>query len=191
MSLLFVNACLREGSRTERLARMWLERRAYEGEVSELRLAELDLDSLGTVGQSPLGEYLAGVAEGRFDHPLFSYAKDFARHDEVLIAAPFWNYGVPALLHTYLELVCSQGVTFDISEEGANLSLCHIDRLTYVMTAGGAEPDASDEHAFGYVRTLAKRFWYVPRVDLVAAWGLDGLGVDVDQALEDALQSQR
>ena len=39
MSLLFVNACMREGSRTERLARMWLERSGRE-DVVELDLGK-------------------------------------------------------------------------------------------------------------------------------------------------------
>lgn len=187
MSLLFVNACPREESRTERLARMWLERRAYKGEVKELRLFELDLAPLSAVGPNSIGDYLAGVADADYRHPLFACAQDFAQHDEVLIAAPFWNYGIPAHLHAYLELVCSQGVTFDIDKTGAYVSLCHIDRLTFVTTAGGAEVAPEDDHAFGYVRTLATQFWKVPQVESVAAWGLDGPGADVDSLLHAAL----
>ena len=185
--LLFVNACLREGSRTERLARLWLERRAYEGEVVELPLAELDADPLDAGGLSPIDLYQEGVAKADFEHPLFAYARQFAQADEVLIAAPMWNYSLPAKLHAYLELVCSQGVTFDLDETGAYGSLCHIDRLTFVTTAGGPAPDPLDDHCFGFVRTLAQRFWQVPQVDCVAAWGTDGPDVDIDALLNEAL----
>lgn len=188
MSLLFVNACMREGSRTERLARMWLERRKYEGEEEEISLADLDVEPLGASGSNPLAAYSQSVARGVYDHSMFEHAKKFAQADEVLIAAPFWNYGVPAKLHAYLELVCSQGVTFDIDATGAYVSLCNINRLTYVTTAGGAAVDPLDDHAFGYVRTLARCFWHIPQVDCVAAWGLDGPGVDVDAALCEALR---
>ena len=185
--LLFVNGCLREGSRTERLARMWLERRAYEGEVVEVQLCERDVDLLDVTGPSPIEAYSEGVATGDFSHPLFDFAKEFAQADEVLIAAPMWNYGLPAKLHGYLELVCSQGVTFDIDETGAYVSLCHIDRLTMVTTAGGAAVDLQDDHCFGFVRTLSQRFWHVPQIKCVAAWGLDGPGADVDVLLREAL----
>ena len=188
MSLLFVNACLREGSQTERLARMWLDRRAYDGEVSELSLSKLDVDPLDAVGPSPVAAYSAGVAAGNFGHPLFSYALEFAQADEVLIAAPMWNYSVPAKLHAYLELVCSQGVTFDVDETGAYVSLCHIKALTFVTTAGGAAVDPLDDHCFGYVRTLARQFWHVPQVDCVAAWGLSAPGADVGALLAQALE---
>ena len=187
MSLLFVNACPRKESRSERLARMWLERRAYVGDVVELRLQDCDIDPLDAGGPNTIEDYAGAVASGNYEHPMFRYAQDFAKADEVLIAAPFWNYGIPAKLHAYLELVCSQGVTFDIDETGAYVSLCHIGRLTFVTTAGGAEVDDLDDHAFGYVRTLAKRFWDIPQVDCVAAWGLDGPGADIDALLEAAL----
>lgn len=191
MQLLFVNACLRENSRTERLARMWLERRAYEGEVVELPLCELDAEPLDATGPNTIDAYTQSVAAADYASPLFDFAKKFAKADEVLIAAPLWNYGIPAKLHAYLELVCSQGVTFDIDQTGANVSLCHIGRLTYVTTAGGAAVDPLDDHAFGYVRTLATRFWHVPQVDCVAAWGLDGPGADVDALLAQALHGAR
>lgn len=188
MPLLFVNACMREGSRTERLARMWLEQRGFGGEVEEVSLADLDVDPLDASGSNPLAVYSQSVARGAYDHPMFQHAKTFAQADEVLIAAPFWNYGVPAKLHAYLELVCSQGVTFDVDATGAYVSLCNIDRLTYVTTAGGAAVDPLDDHAFGYVCTLARRFWHIPQVDCVAAWGLDGPAADVDALLREALR---
>jgi FMN-dependent NADH-azoreductase len=185
--LLFVNACLREDSRTERLARMWLERRAYEGELRTVSLSELHVDPLETTGSNTIKAYSAAVAAGSYGHPMFEHAKAFAQADEVLIAAPFWNYGLPALLNCYLELVCTQGLTFDVDETGAYVSLCKARRLTFVSTAGGAAPDLSDDHAFGKVRTLATCFWHIPQIEHVAAWGLDGPGADVEALLADAL----
>lgn len=185
--LLFVNACLRDGSRTERLARMWLEQCAYEGEVVELSLADLDTEPLDATGPHRISDYSQAVSAADYHSHMFDYAKQFAQADEVLIAAPFWNYSVPAKLHAYLELVCSQGVTFDINEAGEYVGLIKARRLTFVQTAGGALVDSLDDHSFGYVRTLAKRFWYIPQVECVAAWGLDGPGADVDALLNKAL----
>jgi len=185
--LLFVNACMRDGSRTEQLARMWLRRRAYDGEVKELVLGDLDVEPLDTTGLSPLAKYNEGVGSGDYGHPLFDYAKEFAQADEVLIAAPVWNYAMPAKLHAYLELVCSQGVTFDVDETGTYVSLAKAKRLTYVTTAGGGQMEPQDDHAFGYVQTLANRFWHIPRVDLVAAWSVDIDGANVSALLEEAL----
>lgn len=181
--LLFVNACMREESRTERLARMWLEQHGDE-DVLELVLAKSDTPLLD---EEQLATYSASVAAQNYADPMFHDAKQFAQADEVLVAAPFWNYSIPAKLHDYLELVCSQGVTFDIDETGNYVSLCRAQRLTFVTTAGGAEVDALDDHAFGYLRTLATRFWHIPEITCVAAWGLDGPDADVDALLGHAL----
>ena len=183
MSLLFVNACMREGSRTERLARMWLERRGRE-DVVELDLGKVDVAPLDV---PRLALYNKCVAAHSFEPEMFDVAKQFAAADEILIAAPLWNYGIPAKLHDYLELVCTQGLSFDLDATGTYVSLCRAERLTYVMTAGGPEPAPEDEHAFGFVRTLATRFWHVPQIERVAAWSLDFPDVDIDAALEAAL----
>lgn len=185
--LLFVNACFRENSRTERLARAWLAKRAYEGEVVELKLGELEIAPLDVHGPNPIADYNKAVATATYDHAMFDIPKQFAQADEILIAAPIWNYAPPAKLHDYLELVCSQGVTFDIGETGDYVSLCKAKRLTYVLTAGGPAPEPADDHIFGYVRTLAQRFWHIPQVDLVAGWGMDMIGANVDAILAEAL----
>ena len=181
--LLFVNACWREGSRTERLARMWLEN--YDGEATEIRLAEMDIRPLDA---DRLATYNRCVAAASYEDEMFDLAHQFAAADEVLIAAPMWNYSIPALLHDYLELVCTQGVTFDLDESGAYGSLTNTKRLVYVSTAGGPAVDPLDDHAFGYVRTLAERFWFVPTIEQVAAWGLDGPDADVDALLAQAIR---
>lgn len=175
MSCLFVNACFREGSRTARLAQRVLA--TVEGEVTRLDLAEADIRPLGA---AELKLYNACVAARDYSDSLFDVAKQFADADEIVIAAPFWNYSVPALLHDYLELVCSQGVTFDIDEQGVYHSLCRAKRLVYVTTAGGPLPDDGNDHAFGYVRTLCEKFWFIPEVVLVKADCLDVAGADVD-----------
>lgn len=185
--LLFVNACFRADSRTERLARMWLERRAYEGEVVELNLAEVDVHPLDAEGENPIDVYSQSVATATYEHPMFRYAKDFAQADEIVIAAPLWNYSVPAKLGDYLELVCSQGMTFDIDEQGNYVSLIKAKRLAYIQTAGGPAIAPQDDHSFGFVRTLAERFWFIPQVELVAAWGLDGPDADIDALLAEAV----
>ncbi len=185
--LLFVNACFREGSRTERLARNWLSARAYVGDVVELRLGAMDVEPLDAGGVSPIGDYNRAVATASYEHPMFNIPKQFAQADEVVIAAPMWNYTLPAKLHAYLELVCSQGVTFDMGPSGEYVSLCRAQRLTFVTTAGGSAPAPADDHAFGHILTLSRSFWHIPRVDLVAGWGLDIIGADVDAILAAAL----
>jgi FMN-dependent NADH-azoreductase len=187
MDLLFVNACMREGSRTERLARAVLDRRKNRDvEVTELRLASFAVEPLD---DRRLVRYGAGVAACDYSDEIFAFAKQFAVADEVLIAAPFWNFSVPAKLHCYLELVCSQGVTFDVDGPGTYASLCRARRLTYVTTIGGRIVSQADDHAFGYLKTLSDQFWHIPELTYVKAEGLDAEGADVEALLAAALHS--
>ncbi|MDO4797774.1 MAG: NAD(P)H-dependent oxidoreductase [Coriobacteriales bacterium] len=183
MAVLFVNACMREESRTERIARAWLESRGDE--FDELDLGRMDVSPLDA---DSIVAYNQAVASADYAHPMFDVAKQFAAAEEILIAAPVWNYAIPAKLHDYLELVCSQGVTFDMAEDGSYVSLCHAKRLTFVTTAGGPLPQGTDDHAFGYLRTLSDAFWHIPDVQCVYADSLDMLGVDVDEKIEAAIE---
>lgn len=177
MHTLFVNAAYRKGSRTLRLARSYLEETSCE--VSELDLGNLDLIPLDA---QRLARYNAAVAAQSYDDPLFDVARQFAAADEIVIAAPYWNNSIPAALHTYLELACSQGVTFDIQDDGTYVGLCQARRLVFITTAGGEIP--RHNHAFGYVESLARDFWHIPEVICYQAEGLDAVGCDVEARLQ-------
>lgn len=177
MSILFINAAFREGSRTLRLAEKYLE--SCTDEITRVELGDqvpMPLD------RKTLAIYNESVAAHEFSHPMFDWAKQFVEADEIVIAAPFWNYSIPAVLHTYLELVCSQGVSFDIDETGSYGSLCKAKKLTYITTAGGPIPE--NDHAFGYIQDLCRVFWQIDDVRYYKADGLDIYGTDVEAELE-------
>lgn len=175
MSVLFINACFRNGSRTLRLAKTFLA--GKEG-VTEVKLGEADLPVLNNVNTE---KYCNACATRDFSDAMFAYGKQFAEADEIVIAAPFWNFSVPAQLHVYLELVCSQGTTFDIDAKGQYHSLCKAKRLTYITTAGGPLPEM--DHAWGYIQDLAKNFWGIEELAYYKAECLDIQGNDVEKIL--------
>lgn len=178
MSILFINAAFREGSRTLQLAERYLTK--YQEDVKRVELGDsfpMPLDRKG------IALYNDAVARHCFDHPMFDPAKEFVKADEIIIAAPFWNYTVPAVLHAYLELVCTQGISFDINDKGVYHSLCQAKKLTYITTAGGKIPEA--DHAFGYIAELARVFWEIDDVQYYKADGIDIYGTDVEKVLND------
>lgn len=180
MKILYVNAAFRAGSRTARLAEAYLAR--CSGEVTRV--------DLGTAGLQPLDSrsleiYSESVGRDQFADPMFDCAKQFAQADEIVIAAPFWNYSVPAALHTYLELVCTQGITFGLTPDGSYYSKCRAGQLTYITTAGGYLPP--EDHAFGYIRTLAESFWHIPKIRCIQVDGLDLAGTDPEAKLAEAI----
>lgn len=182
MSILFINACFRKDSRTLKLTNAFLD--GKDDSVTEIELGNLDLPMLDTINTE---KYCTSCAIKDFSADIFDYGKQFAKADEIVIAAPFWNFSVPAKLHVYLELVCSQGATFEIDAKGNYNSLCKAKKLTYITTAGGSIPE--QDHAWGYISDLAKIFWNIQELEYYKAEGLDIVGNDVDKILGDVIKS--
>ena len=179
MNVLFVNACVREQSRTLLLARHLLSR--LSAQVSELRLEDMDLNPLT---KHSLARRDALLRQGRWEDPSFCLARQFADADCIVIAAPYWDFGFPALLKIYLETVTVSGITF-CYEEGRPRGLCKAKKLYYITTAGG--PILSD-FGFSYVRSLAENLYGIGETSCIRAENLDMDGEDVALILEDTIE---
>lgn len=174
--ILYINACVREGSRTDRLAECLLKKldAPYrEVKLKEITFPKADEDFLKTRDRL--------VGEGRFDDPLFTWAREFSEARIIVIAAPFWDLSFPAALKQYFEQINVPGITFAYSAEGTPISLCKAEKLFYITTAGG--PIFCEEYGFGYVKALAQGFYHIPQIRLVKAEGLDIDGADVESIL--------
>ena len=179
---LFINACVREGSRTRQLADKVLAKTGDD--ISEVKLAEVDFP---VVDEAFLQKRDALIAEAAWGDPLFDLARQFAAADEIVVAAPYYDLSFPATVKQYFEQINVLGITFEYSPEGLPVPLCKAKKLTYVMTAGGAL--LPEEYGFGYVKALAQNFYGIRDVELVKAVGLDIYGADVDAIMKEAADS--
>ena len=177
MDILFVNACVREQSRTLLLARYLLEK--MPGEVTEIKLEEEDMKPLS---KDLLAKRDRLLSEKKFDDDLFRYARQFAKVDCIVIAAPYWDFAFPALLKIYLEAVTVSGITF-CYENDRPKGLCSAKKLYYVTTAGG--PVIAD-FGYPYVEALAKNLYGIGETTCIKAENLDIDGADVEGILEKA-----
>lgn len=182
MKILFIDAAFRNGSRTKTLAVKFLQK--YDKAL--ITTVELGKDNPAPLDEELLRIYNNSVATKCFDNKIFSQAKEFAEADEIIIAAPFWNFTLPAVLHSYLELVCSQGVTFDMDDKGNYFSKCKAKKLTFITTAGGFIPE--HDHAFSYIKDLCEVFWNINDIKYIKAEGLDIYGTDIETKLNAALE---
>ena len=170
--VLFINACVREASRTKKLAEKLLAR--LDQPYEEIRLEEI---SFPVVKEEFLCLRDELIRKGETEHPIFDLARQFAEAETIVIAAPYWDLSFPAALKTYLEQVNVVGITFRYSEEGIPVGLCRAARLFYVATAGGYY--VPEEFGFGYVKALAQNYYGISEVRLLQAAGLDIEGADV------------
>ena len=125
--ILYINACVRRDSRTERLAEALLQK--LDGEVQQLRLENIPFE---VSDEAFLDKRDQLIEEGAFDHEMFALARQFAAADTIVIAAPYWDLSFPATLKQYMEKVTVNGITFEYTPEGIPKGLCKAQKLYYV-----------------------------------------------------------
>ncbi len=164
--VLFVNACVRKESRTRQLAERLL------GEITE-DYEEIKLENIkfSKVDEEFLKNRDRLIADKKYDDESFAMARQFARANIIVIAAPYWDLSFPAILKQYIELINVLGITFEYTHEGVPRGLCKAKKLYYVMTAGGNY--VPEEFGFGYVKALAQNFYGIKNVELIKKTGLD------------------
>lgn len=175
--ILFVNACVRENSRTLDIAKIALEK--LNNAYTEVNLQKMDLKPLNRESLD-IREKL--ILQDDFSDTMFSLAKDFAAADTIVIAAPYWDLAFPALLKIYLEQITVSGITFRYAK-GVPQGLCRAKRLIYVTTAGGI---IYDNFGFEYVKALAQKLYGIGEVLFFKAENLDIDGNDVNDILRRA-----
>ena len=114
--MLFVDACVRENSRTRALVKKVLGENVYE-------TVELEKENILPMNNETLKLRDSLIAKGEFENPLFKYANQFKNAETIVIAAPYWDLLFPASLRAYIEQICVSGITFRYSEQGFPVSL--------------------------------------------------------------------
>ena len=136
-------------------------------ESEEIQLVERNLAS----EQIP---FLSGSSfhsqTGELESQDVTLAKEFAAADEIIVAAPFWEFLFPAAVSCYFEKVSVPSVTFQYGEHGSE-GLCKAESMTYIYTAGDY---LSDEDKIGemYLNRMAKLYG-IPRFSTISVQGLD------------------
>ena len=177
--ILFLNACVRPGSRTLELAKTLLQK--CNGDVTEVCLHQLSLPALDLNGMAKRDQ--AARAQD-FSDPIFDLAKQFAAADVIVIAAPYWDLMFPAVVKTYFENITVSDITFRYSAQGRPESLCRAKELHYVTTSGGFIGE--NDFGFSYVQALAQNFFGIAQIHRFTAEGLDIFGADVEKIMCEA-----
>lgn len=180
-NILFVNACVRSDSRTNRLARKVLAK--LNGKVQELNL---ESENIHPLDREALNHREACLAVKDFSDPSFKYAKQFAEADVIVMAAPYWDLSFPASIKIYIEAINILGIAFNYTEEGIPHGLCRAKKLIYVTTAGG--PIYEIDYGFDYIKALAENFYGIKEVISFKAMNLDIEGADVEAILAETMK---
>lgn len=174
--VLYINACVRSESRTDRIARALLEE--ITDKYGEIRLSEIHLYPLS---EEELNKRTAYIEKGEYSNPMFDPAKQFADAEIIVIAAPYWDMSFPASLKVYLENIYVTGIVSEYGPDGKPHGLCKAKKLYYVTTAGGPYvPNFS----YDYIKKLANECFGIRETALIKAEMLDVVGFDAEEIVE-------
>lgn len=70
--------------------------------------------------------------------PVADYVKRLRAADALILVAPVWNYGFPAILKGFFDRVFLPGVSFRMVNGATRPALTHVSRLCAVTTYGGS-----------------------------------------------------
>ncbi len=188
VNVLYVTASGRyQNSVTRELGQQFVA--ALERIQAELRVHERDVaDGLPFVDADWIGANFT-PAEQRGAQQQQALAQSDAlvhelmRADIIVIAAPVYNFSIPASLKAWIDLVARAGLTFRYTENGP-VGLLQ-DKKAYVLLASGGTPIGSEiDFASGYLRHVLG-FIGIDDVTLIAA---DRLMQQTDTAVDAAQQ---
>lgn len=169
--LLFVDCCIRRGeSRTRVSADYFMEKIIKNGKYEIETLYLMD-EALPYMSEGFFRQRDELLEKDELDHPCFSYARQFAQADKIVIAAPFWDLSFPALLKVYIENLCVHGITFAYGKQGLH-GICRASNLVFITTRGTFYENSPMEMGSRYMDAMSK-FWGIKDYDCIFAEGLD------------------
>ena len=181
MKLLFINACIRDKeSRTFSLANHFLSK--YKEIYKDVEIKELVLNNekINPILNISLKERDKLIKNKEYENKFFSYAREFASADKIVIAAPCWDYSFPSILKVYIENICVLGLTFKYNTKGnTSIGLSKFSSLLYITTVGGYPCDKA------YIKNIAS-FLGKGKYYSVFAKGLDIVGNDINGIINKA-----
>ena len=185
--ILIIDSCVRrEESRTKQMldkAVETLKSRHEDWTFETLTLMDMDLKYWNTESLKVRDRLLLN---GQHDAPQFRLGNQFREADGIVIAAPFWDLSVPAMLKVYIENISADGITFSTSEEGLT-GICKFQWMLFLTTRGGIWEGSDMEMGSPYMEALS-RFFGHGKYYCVAADGTDIAELDTEAIMEKALE---
>ena len=102
--------------------------------------------------------------------------------DHIVLTTPMYNFGIPATLKTWIDLVCRAGVTFQYTADGP-VGLIKGKRIDIIITTGGVPLQSPVDFVSDYLKQVF-RFIGIEDINIIAA---DQMNVDADASYQNAL----
>ena len=164
-NLIFIDACMRTGSRTKRIASAIIAelRKRYSVET-----VDLTKNIYSVADNYTLEDRNKGIVPD--EH--VTLAKKIAAADRMVIAAPFWDMSFPSALKVFFENMSLFGVTFNTNAKEC-YGLCKAEKVMYITTRGmNISTGDPLEQATPYIKAISY-LWGWGELTVVSAQNMD------------------
>ena len=163
--IFYVDACLRTGSNTKKIADAIIAKLSERYDIETVRLSEY---AFPVVDNDILNDRANGIVPDEY----VAMAKKLANADRIVIAAPFWDMSFPGALKVFLENMSLFNVTFGSNEKEC-YGLCKAEKVLYITTRGMDISTGDDlEQATPYLKAIGK-LWGLGELHVISAQNMD------------------
>ncbi|GBF28735.1 FMN-dependent NADH-azoreductase [bacterium MnTg03] len=123
-------------------------------------------------------------SEAQHQHLAFSdkLIDEIKQADFIVLTTPMYNFGIPATLKAWIDLISRAGVTFRYTADGP-VGLIKGKRVDIVITTGGVPLQSPVDFVTDYLKQ-AFRFIGIEDINIISA---DKMSVDADSSYQKAL----
>jgi FMN-dependent NADH-azoreductase len=177
MNILQINSSARSnGAFSTQLANVLAEKLLAGNAGSKLVLRDLAINPHPVLDEATLGALMT-AAEARSPEQAASVARSDAliaevqAADNIIIAAPMYNFGITAQLKNWIDAIARAGVTFKYGANGPE-GLLTGKQVYVVLTRGGVHRGTAGDTIADYMRTVLG-FLGMSKVEFIYAEGLN------------------
>ena len=174
----------KEGSTSRALAKKLLNK--IKKPDDEVVYRDLDDEMVFVSGLTESGMKIEEKDQTEHHKKMFELSDKLVRElkesDVIIISAPIYNYGPPATLKAWSDLVARIGETFKFKENGRREGLLRNKRAYLVITSGGTKLNSKEDFLTPWLKFILN-FFGIEKVDIISA---DQMALDYEKSIRDA-----
>tara|TARA_B100000579_G_scaffold395690_1_gene373921 strand:+ start:348 stop:929 length:582 start_codon:yes stop_codon:yes gene_type:complete len=174
----------KKGSTSRELAKKLLNKIKKQGD--EIIYRDLDDEMLFVSGLTESGMKIDEEDQTEYHKKMFELSnklvKEIKESDVIIISAPIYNYGPPATLKAWSDLVARVGETFKFKANGRREGLLKNKRAYLVITSGGTKLNSNEDFLTPWLKFILN-FFGIEKVDVVSA---DQMALNYEKSIKNA-----
>ena len=174
----------KEGSTSRALAKKLLDKIKKPGD--EIIYRDLDDEMIFISGLTESGMKIPENEKTERHKKMFELSDklvlELKESDVIIISVPIYNFGPPATLKAWSDLVARVKETFKYNTDGSRVGLLKDKQVYLVITSGGTKINSKEDFFTPWI-ILVLNFFGIKKIDIIAA---DQMSIDYKKSINEA-----